>query len=180
MDWLAMQWSDALRILVSTVGVYAAVILFIRLNGLRSLSKMSSFDFAVTVAIGSAVASTVLSASVSLAEGVVGLAALILCQRLLSRARASAGASALVDNTPVVLMVGTRMLDDALERTRVTREDVLGKLREANVIDLAEVHAVVLEATGDISVLHGSDGKRLDPRLLEGVSGAEEVLGTSS
>ena len=180
MDWITTSWSDALRIVVSALGVLVAVVALIRLNGLRSLSKMSSFDFAVTVAVGSIVASTLLSATVALADGAIGIAALLLGQRLIARARASAGASALVDNTPVVLMVGERLLDEALARTRVTRDDVYGKLREANVIELSEVHAVVLESTGDISVLHGSDGKRLDARLLEGVDGAEAVIGSGA
>ena len=32
---------------------------------------------------------------------------------------------------------------------------MIAKLREANVLDISEVRAVVLETTGDISVLHG-------------------------
>ena len=175
MELFTTTWSDAFRIVLSTAGIYVAVIAVVRVNGLRSLSKMSSFDFVMSVAVGSVVATTLLSASTSLVDGAIGLLALFLCQHLVARAR-GAGAQPLVDNSPVVLMVGERMLDDALERTRVTRDDVRGKLREANVIDLSEVHVVVLESTGDISVLHGSDGKRLDPRLLEGVKGAESVV----
>ena len=176
MDWFATSWSSALQIVVSAVGVLAAVIVLIRLNGLRSLSKMSSFDFAVTVAVGSIVASTLLSDAVSLLDGVIGVASLLFAQRLVARARVSAGASALVDNTPMVLMVGERMIDAALRSGRVTRDDVLGKLREANVIELSEVHVVVLESTGDISVLHGADGKTLDAKLLDGVEGGTEAL----
>jgi len=176
MDWLTTSWGGALQIAVSAVGVLAAVIALIRLNGLRSLSKMSSFDFAVTVAVGSIVASTLLSDSVSLLDGVIGVAALLFSQRLIARARADAGASALVDNTPVVLMVGKRMLDETLQRVRVTHDDVRSKLREANVIELSEVHVVVLESTGDISVLHGPDGKTLDAQLLDGVEGGDDAL----
>lgn len=175
MDWLTTTWSDAIHITVSAVGILAAVVVLIRLNGLRSLSKMSSFDFAVTVAVGSIVASTLLSDSASLFDGAIGVAALLLTQRVVSYARVRAGASALVDNQPVLLMAGEHMLDDALRRTRVTRDDIRGKLREANVIDLSEVYAVVLESTGDISVLHGKGGKVVDARLLEDVKGSERV-----
>ena len=175
MDWIGTGGSDALRIVVSTAAILAFAIALIRLNGLRSLSKMSSFDFVGTVGAGSVVASTGLSGSSSIAEGALCFAALLLTQRLVARARASAGAAAIVDNPPVVLMIGERMLDDVLERTRVTRADVLGKLCEANVITMSEVYAVVLESTGDISVLHGSDGTPLDRRLLEGVQGGEAV-----
>jgi len=176
MDWLTTTWSDAFRITLSTIGVYVAVIAVIRLNGLRSLSKMSSFDFVMSVAVGSIVASVLLSASVSVADGAIGLAMIFLCQRVIAWARKHVGASTLVDNTPIVLMVGERMLDDVLDRTRITRDDVHGKLREANVLALSEVHLVVLEATGDISVLHGESGQLPDARLLEGVSGSDEAI----
>jgi len=180
MDWLTTTWSDFWQITLSAMGILAAVVLLIRLNGLRSLSKMSSFDFAVTVAVGSIVATTLMSDSASLFDGAIGVAALLLSQRLVSMARVHFNASAVVDNQAIVLMVGETMLDDALVRTRVTRDDIRGKLREANVIDLSEVHAVVLESTGDISVLHGSDGKKLDARLLEGVANAEHVVTNGS
>ena len=180
MDWLTTTWGDAARIALSTVGVYAAVIVAVRANGLRSLSKMSSFDFVMSVAVGSIVASTLLNGSPSVGDGAVGVAMIFLCQRAVAWARRHLNASPLVDNTPVVLMVGERMLDEVLARTRVTRADVLGKLREANVIHLSEVYAVVLESTGDISVLHGSDGTPLDARLLEGVQGAEAVPSVAS
>jgi len=171
-----ITWSTALQIVASAAAILAVVVALIRLNGLRSLSKMSSFDFVVTIAVGSIIASTVLSDSVSPLEGMLGVVALLFSQRLLARARVSANASVLVDNTPVVLMVGERMLDDTLARVRVTRDDIRGKLREANVIELSEVHVVVLESTGDISVLHGSGDKTLDGRLLEGVKGGDEAL----
>lgn len=176
MEWLTTSWSNIWQITFSAAGILAAVVILIRLNGLRSLSKMSSFDFAVTVAVGSIVATTLLSDSSSLLDGAIGVAALLLSQHLVSYARIHIGASALVDNQPIVLMAGDKMLEDALRRTRVTPDDVRGKLREANVIDLSEVYAVVLESTGDISVLHGSGDKPLDTRLLEGVANAEYVF----
>lgn len=176
MEWLTSTWSGLLQIAMSSILILGAVVSLIRLNGLRSFSKMSSFDFAVTVAVGSIVASAALTDSVSVMDGIVGVGSLLLAQRLIAVARAKAGASAIVDNTPVVLMVGEKMLDETLARVRVTHADVRAKLREANVIELSEVYAVVLESTGDISVLHGSGDKKLDPRLLVGVTGGTAAL----
>ena len=137
---------------------------------------MSSFDFAITVAVGSVVASTVLSSVPSLTEGAIALGALFICQRAVSWARYHLDASQLTDNDPVLLMVGDTLFKDVLEATRVTEDDVYGKLREANVLDFNEVQAVTLESTGDISVLHGEPGtKRLNPALLKGVRGKERL-----
>lgn len=176
MNWITTDISSVVLIFATTVGIYFAVILFTRLNGLRTYSKMSSFDFAVTVAVGSVVAGTALSQTPSLIEGVTALGSLFLCQRVVSWARYHRGASRVVDNEPVLIMVGDTIFKNVLERTRITEEDIYAKLREANVLDFNEVQAVVLEATGDIAVLHGEPSdKRLNPALLKGVKGKERL-----
>ena len=176
MEWFATSPARVLFVIVTAVGIYVAVILLTRLNGLRTYSKMSSFDFAITVAIGSIVASTALSETPSVTEGTVAIATLFGCQRLVSWLRYHQGASEYVDNEPILLMVGDTLFEDVLEKVRVTKADVYGKLREANVLDFDEVQAVVLEATGDISVLHGDpDKKRLNPLLLKGVRGQTRI-----
>ena len=50
----------------------------------------------------------------------------------------------------------------------------MAKLREANVFELSEVKAVVLETTGDISVLHSDSKKKIEDCLLEGVKGVNK------
>ena len=55
--------------------------------------------------------------------------------------------------------------------SHVTEDDLKAKLREANVLNLAEVRAVVFESTGDISVLHTNDAnKELEDWLLTDVT----------
>lgn len=171
-EWLLIPWGTMGVVLASTVAVFVAVLVATRITGLRSFSKMSSFDFAMTVAVGSVMASTALSPSTPVAAGVVTLVGLYGFQWLIARLRRGpVRMSRLIDNTPTVLMVGQQMLEDHLRATRVTRGDVRAKLREANVLSYDQVHAVVLETTGDISVLHGEGP--LDPDLLRDVRGGE-------
>jgi uncharacterized membrane protein YcaP (DUF421 family) len=54
-------------------------------------------------------------------------------------------------------MDGNTILHNNLKKARVTEGDLRSKLREANVLNLSQVRAVVFETTGDISVLHSSD-----------------------
>ena len=51
--WFITDLPSAVAIVITAVGIYIAIILFTRIAGKRSFSKMSSFDFAMTVAIGS-------------------------------------------------------------------------------------------------------------------------------
>lgn len=70
----------------------------------------------------------------------------------------------------MLIMNGDRIIYDDLAKTDVSEEDLIAKLREANVRNRSEVLAVVLESTGDVTVLHSTDGTELDSeRLLKGV-----------
>ncbi len=170
-QWLATSWQEAGLVVVSSIVIFIAVVAITRLNGLRTFSKMSSFDFSVTVATGSILA-TVAATSSSLTNGIIALGTIIGAQRLVARLRRSGSLEQVVDNTPILLMHGSRVLEANMANARVTKSDLRAKLREANALDLDSVRAVVLETTGDISVLHGD---HLDPSLLEGVIGAEHL-----
>lgn len=127
---------------------------------------MSAFDFAMTVAIGSLIAAAA-SGQRSLAAVVLGVAVLYAAQFGVAVLRRYGLLGGIVDNRPLLLMDGPQVLHDNLRRARVTLDDLHGKLREANVLDYHQIRAVVLETTGDVSVLQGD--QELDVRLLRGV-----------
>lgn len=129
---------------------------------------MTAFDFVATVAMGSLLAAAATATSWGdFAQVLIAMAALLLIQATLAVSRRrSDRLRDLVGNTPVLLMEDGEFCEAALRFTRVAREDVLAKIRTANALDLKEVRAVVLENTGDISVLHGS---AVDEKILEGV-----------
>ena len=67
-------WSDLGRIILIAVLTYPALILVLRLSGKRTLAKMNAFDLVVTVALGSTLATILLSRDVSYLEGLLALA----------------------------------------------------------------------------------------------------------
>jgi len=152
------------------IGLYIGIILFTKWSGKRSFSKMSSFDFAMTVAIGSLFATVILSSSVNLTKGLIGLAMLYLLQMSVALLRRFKFVQSLVDNRPLLLMNGETILHENLRKARLTESDLRAKLREAKVIELTDIRAVVFETTGGVSVLHTSDhSKTLNSYLLEDV-----------
>ncbi|MBT8296039.1 MAG: DUF421 domain-containing protein, partial [Gramella sp.] len=139
--WFQFKEVDLLAIILTTLGIFVAVIICTRLVGKRSFSKMSSFDFAMTVAIGSMIATTVLSKSVSFWDGVIGIATVYVLQIAVAFLRRYKAVKKVVDNSPLLLMDGKNILFDNLKKAKVTEEDLRSKLREANVIRLKEVRA---------------------------------------
>lgn len=168
-----MFFDDTILDIVTGVTVLSAigmvwVIALIRMIGLRTLSKMTNFDFVVTIASGSLLAGAVqATAWTGFAQALLAMAALFFLQYLLARLRrASDRFEDAIQNGPIFLMYDGEFIEEALETSRVARSDVIAKLREANALEMGKVRAVVLETTGDVSVLHGD---RLDDRLVEGI-----------
>ena len=170
MEWLFDGWDPIWKSMVTALIVYVAVILFSRIVGLRSFAKMNTFDFAITIAVGSVIASTIMG-SASAVKGLMAMATLFTLQTIVAFLKSRFQAvNDVADNTPLLLMDGETILHENLKASRVTVDDLRGKLREANVIELKEVRAVVLENTGDVSVLHASDPDvELADWLLKGV-----------
>ena len=165
---LPILFDTPLRALLLTTAGLLWVLALVRITGLRSFSKMTAFDFVATIATGSLLAAAATAASWQVfAQVVLALAALLAAQAALARLRRQSGKLRdIMGNTPVLLMENGLFCEPALRECRIAREDVLAKIRAANALRLSEVRAVVLENTGDISVLHGEG---LDEQILEGV-----------
>lgn len=154
-------------VILSAIGL-AWVVMLIRVVGLRSLSKMTNFDFVMTVALGSVLASAVTADKwPAFWQSMFAMAGLFLVQWTIARLRKDSDAfEHAIQNEPVFLMRDGEFCEEGLKETRVARSDVIAKLREANALDLSRVRAVILETTGDVSVLHGDS---VDECLLENV-----------
>lgn len=167
--WFEASETSLVAITLSAIGIFILVILYTRIAGKRSFSKMSSFDFAMTIASGSILASTILLKNVSLIQGAVGLLIVYILQISTAYLRRYPAFQKITDNDPILLMKDGEIYYDNLKKARVTESDLRGKLREANVIQLSEVRAVVFETTGDVSVLHSAD-KKLEDWIIKDVN----------
>jgi uncharacterized membrane protein YcaP (DUF421 family) len=159
----------AARIVILGPLCLLVVVVITRIVGLRSFSKMTAFDFVATVATGSLLAGAAAATTwETFAQNSLSIAAILAFQALLAVLRRnSRGLSALMENDPVLLIENGRWNEAALRRTRVAEADIWAKLREANVYNIENLQAVVLETTGDISVLHCDDD--VDEKILTGV-----------
>lgn len=178
LGWVVDTPFNAVMVIVSAVVIYAALLLLARLAGLRSFSKISGFDFPVTIAFGSVVASVIISRDPPLLQGVAALASLFAIQMLFAWLRLKFGwIEGLSTNTPRVIMIGGKVQDEQMRKAKISINDLRAKLREAGVLNYDQVFAVVAETTGDITVLHGDeeDVDRFDPSLLDNVIGGEAV-----
>ena len=172
MDWIYNNDDPILQTLIGCVIIFVVIIALTRIIGLRAFAKFTAYDFAFTVAIGSIISST-LTSSTSYVHGSIAIAGLLFIAFVFSwLQRKFTVLNNLISNTPLLLMDGNEILYENLRYARIEENQLISKLREANVLNYNQVLAVVLESTGDISVLHKSDSnsdEQFDKKLLSGV-----------
>ncbi len=156
---------------IAAILIYLYIMFITRVAGKRTFAKMTSFDFAVTIAMGSILADAVNKPLSSLFPAFISLALLAGLQVLLSKILSSSNkAQKVLTNTPpLLLMKDGDIFEENLRKALVSRADLMGKLREANVLQLSQVKAVIFETTGDVSVLHTTDEIEIDSVIMEDV-----------
>jgi uncharacterized membrane protein YcaP (DUF421 family) len=154
-DILFQGWSGVGRVLIVGTLAYVYLILLLRVTGKRTLAKLNAFDLVVTVAIGSTLATILLSNSVGLTEGVTALTLLAGLQYVVAFLSVrSQGFARLVRSEPTLLLRDGEPLPDAMHRARVTHEELMTVLRSHGRRSRPEeVGAIILESDGSFSVL---------------------------
>lgn len=156
MNWSNMffqNWEGIVRTLIVGVMAYAALVLFLRVSGKRTLAKLNAFDFVVTIALGSTLSSILLQESISLAEGATALALLILLQYLVAFASVRSQRFArMMRSEPTLLARNGTFCNAAMKHQRVTEDEAMSAIRSAGGFDVDSVDYVILESDGTLSV----------------------------
>jgi uncharacterized membrane protein YcaP (DUF421 family) len=165
-------WFGLVRIVVVGTAAYAALVLILRVSGKRTLAKLNAFDLVVTVALGSTLATVLLSKSVALADGLLGFALLVGLQYAVAWLSVrSPRFGAVVKSEPSLLLHRGRFLEGAMRRQRVTQEEVVSALRSSGLARPEDAAAVVLETDGSLSVVRAA-GDGQEATVLRGLNRA--------
>jgi uncharacterized membrane protein YcaP (DUF421 family) len=148
------SWESVLRTTVITILAYVLLIFLLRTSGKRTLSKMNAFDFIVTIALGSTLATVLLNKNVALTDGVLAFFLLIYLQYVITYLAArSKAVSNLVKSTPTLLVYKGQMLKKAMLKERVNEDEIYAIIREKGFGSIEQIGAVVLETDGSLTVV---------------------------
>jgi uncharacterized membrane protein YcaP (DUF421 family) len=156
------------RAVVLTAAAVLWALVLARAVGWRAFSKATAFDFTATIATGSLVAQAGTRSSwTEFGQAMAAIGAIFLVQFSLAHGRRRSRRFAnLIDNRPLLLVEDGKLIQAALRQARVTEATVREKIRGSNASGLADIAAMVLEPTGDITVMRA---KEFDRSMLEGV-----------
>lgn len=147
-----------MRVALVAALAYVTLILLLRVTGKRTLSKMNAFDLVVTIALGSTLATTILSKDVALLEGAIAFAVLIGLQYLVTWTSVrSKRLESWVKSEPSLLFHDGAFLDRTMRKERVTEDEVRAAMRQAGHDDPQSVRSVVIETDSSLSVIAGDE-----------------------
>ena len=154
MNYFFSDWDAIVRAGIVTIVCYLILLIFLRISGKRTLSKMNAFDFVVTIALGSTLSTMTLNKSVSVAEGATELLVLILMQYIItSLSVRSKKVKNFVTSHPTMLLYKGEILHQNLRKERITLDELFLAARQGGYSKLEEIDVIILESTGDISIV---------------------------
>jgi len=164
-------WTPLVRVLIVGTTMYIALVVLLRVSRSRTLSSMNAFDFVITVAIGSAFGRALTAKTVALAEALVAFALLISLQYLVTWIQVKWPLfGQTVTNPPALLYFRGEIIEETMRRQRVRKSELQTAVRKKKFDSLDNVEAIVLESSGEFSVIESVDdatafGESLDKQL---------------
>ncbi len=149
--------------------LYLTAIFGFRLGERRTLAEMSAFDFVAAVAVGAIVGRVPNSTTTSYLAGAATLVTVLVAHRVVSRLRQFPRIALLFDHPPRVLVARGQIVASQLKQAGLTKDDLFGLLRQHGVLALDEVHLVVFEQRGKLSVIRRADVHESEPDLVRGL-----------
>jgi uncharacterized membrane protein YcaP (DUF421 family) len=174
-NFLFDAWDPLVRIVVVGVPMYVSLVLLLRISRSRTLASMNAFDFVITVAIGAVFGRALTASAVSLSEALLAFALLVSLQYVVTWIQfRSPLFERVVTNPPALLYFQGEFLRTEMRRQRVTESGLRTAARKDGYATLENVAAIVLESSGEFSVVGTVESadhfeESLDEGLGEGV-----------
>ena len=138
---------------IRTVILYLVLILVIRLMGKRQIGQMEAPEFVVTMLVANLASIPMQDGGIPLFSGVVPILTVLGMELALSGLiMRSVFVRKLFCGKPVILIREGKILQDNLRRTRVTLDELMGHLRQKDVLQIQNVQYAILETDGNLSV----------------------------
>jgi uncharacterized membrane protein YcaP (DUF421 family) len=153
-QWFGASWSTVGFVVASTLAMYVTLLVAIRIAGRRTVAQLSAFDVIITVALGSLLASTVVSAEPSYAQATTAVVTLLVLQVVVAalRRRSEVARRLLEFEPEVVVRDGEIRLPTGLMTSQLSEGELRSRLRQHGTFDDEPLALVVLEPSGRISV----------------------------
>jgi len=136
-----------------TLILYLVLVFAIRLMGKRQIGQMEASEFVVTMLVANLASIPMQDAAIPLYSGLLPILVVLGMELCLSGLiLRSVWIRRFFCGKPVILIDNGKILLENLRRTRVTLDELMGHLRQKDVLDVQTVQFAILETDGSLSV----------------------------
>jgi uncharacterized membrane protein YcaP (DUF421 family) len=147
-----------IEIMLRTAVVYFVILIGIRLTGKREIGQMTPFDLALLLLLSNAVQNAMTGPDTSVSGGIVAAATLLLLNAAVTQVVwKNEKVRKIVEGTPTLLIRHGKLIQEHLDKEKVTADALTQALREHGVASVKDVSVAVLEIDGSISVLKNEE-----------------------
>src|SRR3954449_776265 len=164
--WLVGQADTLVGVAGKALLMYGTAVVGLRIAHRRTLSQWTAIDFAAAVAIGAVMGRTAVAEGQSFLVGAVALVTFLGAHALVTLGRGNRWFAKAVDHRVRVLVDHGHLRRNQLRICGLTENDVLAKLRELGVRELAELRYVLYETKGELTLVRET-GQQPDGSLIE-------------
>lgn len=155
-----------LEIVFRTAVIYGYTLLATRFMGKRGMGQITTFEFVVIIALGSAVGDPMLYADVPLIYGIIVVTVIVLMQKVLNdTTNIFPKFEEVVEGKTIQIISEGKVIEGALHIESMSMPELFMELRMKGIKNTGEIEFAYLEPTGEFSIFKYPEGKE-----REGVS----------
>ena len=156
-----------MQVLIRSISLFILVIFLARILGKRNIARMPPYRFIIYHVLAIIVALISLNVIPNFVSGLIAIGAWVLLSIAVDYlSMKSKLFHDLIHGKEMVLIKHGKIMEENLQKERLTGEELLRELRYKDAFHLADVEFAVLESTGDINVFLKSDKKPVTARDL--------------
>lgn len=141
-------------VIIRTLIVYFALLLFMRLMGKRQLSELELPELAVAVLIADLGAHPLQDIGIPLMNGLLPMIILFCCEVLISgAAMKSPRLRTALFGKPSFLIRDGKIVQREMRRARFTPDELAEELRSKDICDMSQVQYAILETDGEVNAI---------------------------
>ena len=136
-----------------TAIMYVVLVAAMRILGKRQIAQLEPSEFVVTMLVAELATIPLQDSEKGIEGGLVPIVTVLVLELAVSAwSMKSIRMRKLLCGKPVILVENGKVLQENLKKTRITLDELTGRLREKDVLDLSVVQYAILETSGNLSV----------------------------
>lgn len=155
-------------IFIRTIIIYIFVLIAIRLMGKREIGQLQPYELVVTIMIADVASVPMQNISIPLVQGIVPILGLLFAQIVASiLGFKSKIINKYISGKPTILVANGKILEDNLKKQKYSIEALLEQIRVCGYASLLDLDYVILETSGQISVIPKAENKSVSIKDLK-------------